>query len=315
MNQVNTAVIGVGNMGKNHARIYSEISNLVAIADPNEEVGKEVAKQYNTKYYSDYKTLLENEDIDAVSVVVPTKLHLPVVKGTLTKGVKTLLEKPIAGNTKDAQEIIKIMRDTKTPLLIGHIERFNPAVIKAKEIVDVGVLGDIINLLAIRVGFRPPATPNSDVALDLGIHDIDIFNYLIEELPISKEIITTQIYRNNIADSANIVLKYKNSTGVITTNWVTPTKMRKLLITGTKGYLELDYIKQQVTIYNNLINNKKIGNFYDFISLSDVPQKDEYITKGEPLKEELKYFLDQDQEKDFKNITNAAFEALKILKD
>lgn len=315
MKKLNTAVIGVGNMGKNHARIYSQISNLVAIADPNRKVGKVIAEEYGAKYYEDYRQLLDKEEIDAISIVVPTHLHRTIAEYALRRGIPSLLEKPISDSIDDAESILNTIIDTRTPLLIGHIERFNPAVSKAKALIDAGRLGSIVSLLAIRVGFNPPLSKGSDVTLDLGIHDTDIFNYLLKECASKVTINTQKIYKNNIADVANIMLEYSKAVGLITTNWVTPTKMRKLYITGTEAFLELDYIQQKIIIFEKLINKKPIGNFYDFISLSDAPQKEVYISKGEPLLEELKFFLDKTNRQHFGKITQQAFEALKILRN
>lgn len=310
--KLKTAVIGVGSMGANHVRIYSEISNLVAIADLNEEIGRQIGQKFNVVYYQNYQDMLSQEKIDAISVVVPTKYHEPVAINCLKKGIPTLIEKPLAGNIEEAEEIIKLAKKQKVTLMVGHIERFNPAVTKAKKLIEQGLLGQIINLLAIRVGISPPKISNSDVSLDLAIHDIDIFNYLLNELPISKKVIKNKIFKNNIADLSSILLEYKSAIGYIQSNWVTPIKMRGLYITGTLGYLEIDYMKQTIVFYksNNHINNN-VFDFSQFV-LKDGTKEIIPLTKKEPLKIELKYFLETAN----KNVlldNNYALEALKII--
>lgn len=307
-----TAVIGVGNMGKNHARIYSEISDIVAVSDISKEVGMSVAKQYDTIFYADYRKMLEEEKLEAVSVVTPTKLHYEVVKECLVRKIPTLVEKPIADNIKDSNELLSIAKRNNTFFMVGHIERFNPAIKKLKEILDKGRLGTIINLLAIRVGFAPPKDPNSDVVLGLGIHDIDIFNFLLKSLPVTHTILRNKIYKQNIADQATILLEYKDASCIIQTNWITPIKIRKLFVTSTKSYIELDYIKQKLIIYESQKKLKSYDSFFELISLSDSPKKQIFVLKEEPLKEELNYFLLNRNSLDY-SIAESAIEAIKII--
>lgn len=291
MKKIKTAVIGAGNMGSNHARIYSEISNLVAVSDINSEVGRSLANKYNVKFYQNYKEMIDKEELEAVSVVVPTQYHSKVAIECLENKISTLLEKPIAKNLDQASKIIAQAKKSKTVLMIGHIERFNPATVTLKGIINKKKLGTIISLLAIRVGINPPKVPNADVSLDLAIHDIDIFNYLLDSFPISKKIVKHKVYKNNKADSSSIILEYPSTTGIIQTNWITPIKIRKLLITGSKGYCELDYVKQKLSIYNSPVHLLADDGFSNILSLSNNPKKDVLVSRKEPLREEISYFL------------------------
>ena len=289
--RLKTAVIGVGNMGKNHARIYSHISNLVAVCDSNEKVGLPVAHIYNTKFYTDYMTLLTVEKPDAVSVVVPSRDHMLITVECLKKNVPTLVEKPIADTVVDA----KIMLDTaikyKTLLMVGHTERFNPAVIQLKKMITEKKLGNIVNLLAMRIGLHPPVNTDIDVAIDLAIHDIDVINFLLNEFPLRKKVVKNKVYKNSVADSSSFMLEYKKTTGIIHSNWITPAKIRKLYVSGSLGFAELDYISQQLIVYEKVTHVKKNINYLDVLGLSDSPKKMKYVSKKEPLKEELKFFL------------------------
>src|SRR3989338_10690763 len=125
MDKINVAVIGLGSMGKNHARVYSDIKDaeLVAISDVNDEA-KRIAGQFNAKYYKNYREMLENEKIDAVSVCVPTKLHKDIAIDMARKGINVLVEKPIATTTQEAKEIISAAEKNNVKLIIGHIEQF-----------------------------------------------------------------------------------------------------------------------------------------------------------------------------------------------
>lgn len=291
MKKIKTAVIGVGNMGSNHARIYSEISHLVAVSDINPEVGQKLADRYNVEFYQDYKEMIDVEKPEAVSVVVPTQFHSTVAIDCLKKRIPTLLEKPIAKTLGQAKKIISQAEQSKTVLMIGHVERFNPATVALKKIVKEKTLGKIITLLAIRVGLNPPVYPDADVSLDLAIHDIDIFNYLLDSFPKHKKIINHKVYKNNKSDVSLIVLEYSSTTGIIQTNWITPIKIRKLLVTGSKGYCELDYIKQKLFIYNSPVHLSRGGGFSNLLSLSNNPKKNVIVSKKEPLREEISYFL------------------------
>lgn len=312
MKKIKVGIIGVGNMGKNHARVYSEIASLVAISDINKEVGLEIAKKYNARFYINYKEMIKDEQLDVISVVVPTYLHKNVVFDTLKKGIPTLVEKPIASNFADAQKMQKLAEKYKTLLLVGHVERFNPVIIKLKKIIDEGRLGKIISLLAIRVGISPPNVFASDVAFDLGIHDVDIFNFLLGKFPDKKKVLKTKLFSKNKADSSTLLLEYGKITGMIQTNWITPVKIRKLYVSGVEGYAELDYIQQRLVLYDKILNTRFDGSFYELISLSESPKKEIYISRKEPLKEELRFFISNRHNWELNNVTDA-IEALKIV--
>lgn len=312
MKKIKVGIIGVGNMGKNHARVYSEIADLVAISDINEEVGKKIADKYNVVFYQNYRKMIKDKRIEAISVVVPTLSHRTVVIDCLRKNIPTLVEKPIASNLVDARKMLKVAKKNKTLLMVGHVERFNPVIIKLKKIIDEGRLGKIISLLAIRVGISPPNPSASDVAFDLGIHDVDVFNFLLGKFPEKKKVLKTKLFSKNTADSSTLLLEYGRITGMIQTNWITPVKMRKLFVSGVEGYAELDYIQQKLILYDKILNTRFDGSFYELVSLSANPKKEIYISKKEPLKEELLFFLSNRNNWKSNNLSDS-IEALKIV--
>jgi len=136
-------VIGIGAMGKNHARVYSQLPDveLIGVADVNQNLVASVAQSYDCKPYADYHDLL-GENLDAVSIVVPTTLHKKVALDAIKKGINVLVEKPIADTVENADEMMEASRDSRVKLMVGHVERFNPAIIKLKELIDNGLLGD-----------------------------------------------------------------------------------------------------------------------------------------------------------------------------
>ncbi len=316
---VNAAVIGTGNMGRNHARVYFELDGvtLVAIADINEE-GKNIAKEFGSNFYKDYGQMLEKEAIDAISIAVPTALHEKVALDCIKKGKHVLIEKPISNTIESAETIIKEAKERGVVLTVGHVERFNPAVFRLKEIIKQGKLGEITSIIARRVGIFPSRIKDANVFLDLAVHDIDIFNYLLESVPNSVYSTAGRVIGSR-EDHAIILLSYNsNKTGNKTTcfvqvNWITPVKIRNLAVTGTRGYAELDYISQNLVLYES-IYEKDYDSFGDFVIKFGTPEKSiEKIKKAEPLKIELSHFIDCVTGKKSPLVTgNDALSALKI---
>lgn len=313
---MNVAVIGVGQMGLNHVRVYSALDNvnLVAISDINEKLGKKIGKTFNTKYYSNFIKLMLDEKVDAVSVCVPTNLHYEIGKKVLKRGINTLLEKPIASNINQAEILIKLAKENKTHLMIGHIERYNPAIVKLKEMIDKGELGRIIAIIARRVGGFPPRIIDANIAVDLSIHDIDIVNYLLNSLPEEITISKQKNHLNKREDSVEFFLKYGKTSAYLQSNWVTPVKIRKLNVTGSEGYVELDYISQKIDFYKSNYNKfkRKFENYSDYVlEFSETNKESVSVKKQEPLKQEILQFITDIKNKNFSEPTYA-LEALKI---
>jgi len=267
-------VIGVGAMGVHHVRIYSGMDKveLVGIADVNEKKVKEIAKQYNTFGCTDYRELLK-KDLDAVSIVVPTTLHKKVALDAIEHNINLLVEKPIADSIENAKEIINAGQDSGIKMLVGHIERFNPAVAKLKEILEKGLLGEVVSISAKRVGPYNPRIRDVGIIIDLGVHDIDIISYLYGTRALEVYAIAGKSI-HSYEDRASVILYFGgNKAGVIDTNWLTPHKVRKLTVIGLEGVACLDYLDQTLQIHDKeWIRNAK-------------------IEKEEPLARELRHFV------------------------
>lgn len=290
---LNAAVIGIGNMGRNHARIYSQLkgSDLVAISDINESAGMVLSDEYGCMYYKDYSEMLKREKIDAVSVCVPTSLHYRVAKDVINSKINLLIEKPITAELQEAERLVKLAKEMNVKLAVGHVERFNPAIRMLKKIIDVGRLGKITSILARRVGLFPPNIKDSNVIIDLAVHDIDIFNYLLNRLPNSIYSRSGRGIIRGREDYAGLFLTYGSVNAMIEVNWITPVKIRALNVTGTEGYASLNYITQDLIVYKN--NYEKIyDRFGDFVLKFGRPKTLHVrIKKDEPLKLELRDFL------------------------
>jgi len=292
---LNVAVIGVGNMGRNHARNYSEMSrtNLVGVCDINPKIAQEVAKSFNTNFYVNYKVLIDKEKPDAASIAVPTKYHKDVALDFIKKGIPILIEKPLAANVKEAQKIAKEAFRKNITLAVGHIERFNPAVLKLKELVGNKKLGDILSIIVKRVGLFPPQIKDVNVVTDIAVHDLDIITNILGGLPRFVYASGSGALTNGREDHVEIFLDYESFGCFIQSNWITPIKIRTLSITGTKGHAELNYITQKLTLYKSNYKLWKHKGFKEFVAKFGEPEKISLnIRKKEPLRLELENFLD-----------------------
>ncbi len=316
-NKFKYAVIGTGNMGKNHVRTCSELPDLidlVAVVDQNQALAQNIGSQFGCRFYQDYKAMISKEKPEAVSICVPTAFHYEVTKFCLQQKIHVLLEKPIAMTIEEGEDLLKIADQEKVKLLVGHIERFNPAVNKVKEMIGKGELGKITAIMARRVGGFPPQIKDANIAVDLAIHDIDIINYLIGELPEKTYLNKQRHHIEKREDAVEFFLKYRHCSAYIQANWITPVKIRKLNITGTEGYLEMDYITQKIQFYKSNYDKFKqtIGDFSDYILRFSEPDIIEIsIAKKEPLKEEIIYFIKAIQQDQPIN-SKFALDALKI---
>ncbi|RLG84817.1 MAG: hypothetical protein DRO18_06790 [Thermoprotei archaeon] len=267
-------VIGVGAWGKNHVRVYSELSEaeLVFIADINEERARNIAKRYHVNYSTNYRNVTKY-DVDAVSICVPTSAHYEVAKFMIESGIHILLEKPLTANYGLAKELVELAKDRGVRLMAGFIERFNPAVTYTKKLVSESKIGKVLAMYSERVSPRPLRIMDVNVLYDLGIHDVDVVRFILG----CK---VTQVYcelrkcKAELHDFAQLLLRLEGDVvAYVSTNWLTPKKIRLLRVLGTDGLITANYITQEVVIENNE------GTF--------IPNK----PYQEPLKLELSHFI------------------------
>jgi len=268
-------VIGTGTMGSNHARVYFESLkyDLIGVADLDFERANMIANNYECKAFDDYEALLK-ENLDVISIVVPTILHKEVAVNAINCGSNILVEKPISDTVQNADVIIKAAYEKEVRVLVGHIERFNPAIIKLKELIDNNLLGDIISISAKRVGPFHPRIRDVGIILDLGTHDIDILSYLSgKKVKAVYAVAGSAIHTHE--DHAIITLTFEDgSNGVVETNWLTPHKMRTLTVVGSNGIAEVDYVNSTLRLFDK-----------EWI-------RDAKIDKQEPLKLEIEHLAE-----------------------
>jgi predicted dehydrogenase len=264
-------VVGVGHLGKEHARIYRDLpdAELVGISDLD-PAKAEKAKELGTAYYKDPRELIGK--VEAVSIATPTSTHYAVAKEFLKAGIHTLIEKPITLKLEEADELLDLARQKHCALQVGHIERHNPGFKRIEEIVK-----NIRFFEIHRLGPFTGRINDCGVVLDLMIHDLDIVLGLVKSEVASFDAIGVNVL-TPFEDIANVRMKFKNgAVADITASRLTFEKQRKIRIFQEDAYISLDYGAQSCKIF------RKNG--------TEIAQETVDIEKAEPLKEELKFFL------------------------
>lgn len=304
-------VIGVGSMGQNHARIYTEMADLVGVADPDAGLGAAISKRFITEFYPDYHMLLK-ENLDAVSVCVPTHLHARVSHDVIRAGTALLVEKPIAASVAEAEGIVRAAKKAELTLAAGHIERHNPAVSVVKRALSAGEYGDLVTIASRRVSSFPPRVQDLGVVMDLAVHDIDVMRYLVGSPAESVYALAGQRPNERFEDHANILLRFANGVdGFVEVNWLTPMKVRRLALTCLNKFVEVDYTQQSITVSSGTLGALDAANLYD-IPLEHNTQNIQ-VRKEEPLKLELGDFLNAVKDKRPPLVSGeAAVETLRI---
>lgn len=251
MKKLNIAVIGVGSWGKNHARVFKELekTNLIGIYDVQLEKAKEQATLHRARAFSDLDELLSLEEIDAVSIASPTSTHGEIALKAIEHGKHVLIEKPMTSTLEEAEKIVDIAKSSNVIVSVGFIERFNPIISKSLTLIKSGELGELVLLSARRLGpYWPDRLKDVDVIRDVSIHDIDAFRYLTSKDPVSVYARGGKL-RHSYLDYAEILLDFGNGlTGFIESNYLTPHRHRKLMLTCERGIVEADYITQKYII-------------------------------------------------------------------
>ena len=238
-------VVGIGVMGSNHARVLAEMPGvrLVGVADPDHSQADFVGNALNCPTVADVAELLDL-GVDAVSIAAPTHLHRDIALACISRGVHVLVEKPIASTVKEGRDIIAAARRAGVALMVGHVERFNPAVQSIKDAVRGE---DILSIAITRVGPFPPRMSNVGVVIDLAVHDIDLICWFTGSkiTEIQPQLSSAVAEREDIA-----LLQFRTESGVlahINTNWLTPFKARTVHVATKRKYVIGDLLTRQVT--------------------------------------------------------------------
>ncbi|MEM1517884.1 MAG: Gfo/Idh/MocA family oxidoreductase [Nitrososphaerota archaeon] len=299
--KLGVAVIGYGFMGTTHISAWRYIDDceVKAVVGRNLEKAKEVAKKFGIEAYKDAEEVLRRKDIDIVDVCTPTHTHANYSITSMNAGKHVFLEKPIALSLKDADAIIETAKKNKVKLMVGHVLRFFPEYMKAKELIDQGMIGEPVIARTFRGGPIPEWSPwfldktqSGGVAIDLAIHDVDylmwVFNKRVERV---YAIINRLVHKDISAeDFALINLRFEDGgTALVEANWALP-KMHpftmKFEVDGTKGMITLD---NQSPVPVKLITNESISGF----SPETLPWRPAvHPFPVDPFYRELKHFVE-----------------------
>jgi UDP-N-acetylglucosamine 3-dehydrogenase len=253
--QLRIGVVGCGRMGGFHIRNYTQLdcAQLVAVADPSEESRRRALGDSRVAEYDDWREMIEfgADEIDAVSIACPSEYHAEVALEALAAGLHVLVEKPIATTLPDALRMRGAALEADRKLMVGHVERFNPAVEKLRELVADGRLGTVYRAHATRVGPLPTRIQDTGVAIDLATHDLDVMQYVLDSsiheiyadggrfMHDSQEDLLTCLARFGDPGQAQTL-------GLLDVNWLTPEKKREIALIGENGLLRASYITQDV---------------------------------------------------------------------
>jgi predicted dehydrogenase len=277
--KLKTAVIGVGHLGREHARVLAglERAELVAVCDTNEAQGGAIAERYGARFVPDYRDLFN--EVEAVSVATPTVNHHEVTCAFLDRGISVLVEKPIARTVAEADEMIALAEARGVVLQVGHIERFNPAFVALQQQLTRPVFFE-----AHRMGIFTPRSLDIDVVMDLMVHELDIIATLVNSEVIKLEAVGIPILTPKV-DLANARLEFANGcTANITASRVASERLRKLRVFQPHEYYSLDYADQQVAMCK-LVPPREPG------KLPEIVAQALEITKREPLLAEIESFV------------------------
>jgi predicted dehydrogenase len=278
MEKIKVAIIGAGYLGRQHARIYSELDwvELAGIVDKNVETAKSVAREFHTSPYTDYRDILGK--VSAVSVAAPTTEHAEIGCELLARQIDVLVEKPIASSPAEAEALIQTARSHQRILQVGHLERFNPAVVAARKIANRPLFFEVH-----RLGVFTSRSLDIDVVFDLMIHDLDIVLSFVECPVRAVNAVGLPILSQKI-DIANARIEFQNGcVANLTASRVSTEKVRKLRFFQPSEYVSLDYTRQDVVVLS-VKSDVKTGR--PLI----VPRKME-TAHVEPLKAEIESFL------------------------
>jgi len=266
--------IGVGGWGKNHSRVLSEFGVLSAVCDANSQRAEEFGKKYSVNFYDSFENLLEREEFDAALVCTPTFTHSDITKRLIENKKHVFVEKPMTYLSEDGQNLIDAAKRNNVILTCGYIERFNPAVASVKDFLKSQKYGDLIRLEFYREHRMPQHIKDVGVIYDTSVHDIDTAMWLFDETPEIVFAIAGKINHEH-EDFATITLGFKdNKTATISSNWITPIRVRNFNAVCTEARIFSDFITQEIRIETN--------------NGTENPKNE----KAEPLSLEIKNFLD-----------------------
>jgi predicted dehydrogenase len=292
--ELRIGLAGLGSMGRNHLRVLSSRPNvrLCALADPVPDALAAATAQTGAQGFAEPLVMLAEADLDAVVVAAPTMAHLPIAMAAIERGIAVLVEKPLAASTDDALRLVTASRQHGVPVQVGHVERFNPAVLELGRLLAEGWLSTVYAIASRRAGPFPARIRDVGVTVDLATHDVDIISWIAGERPVRVYAETAQRLHATHEDLLFGLVHFPSgATGMLDVNWLTPAKRRQLVVTGEEGMFELDYLTQRLTFTKSpdLARPTLIGGYAPTFEAEPVTIP---VAEAEPLAAEIDAFVD-----------------------
>jgi predicted dehydrogenase len=291
--RLRVGLAGLGSIGQNHLRLLVGRGDvrLAAIADPVAETLRSSAEQTGAQAFPDALAMLDEADLDAVVIATPTTAHATVTLAAISRGLPVLVEKPLAATVDDGLRILTSARRRGVPVQVGHVERFNPAVLELDRRLRQGWLSSIYSISSRRAGPFPARIRDVGVTVDLATHDVDILSWITRERPIRVYAETARRIHAEHEDLLFGLLHFASgTTGFLDVNWLTPTKRRQLHVVGEEGMFELDYLTQRLTFTRHTdTTNPTLIKGYAPTFTGDVHEVP--VDSAEPLAAELDAFI------------------------
>jgi UDP-N-acetylglucosamine 3-dehydrogenase len=285
---------GLGSMGRNHLRVLGtrERCSLVAVADPVGELLDDAVARTSAAGFVDPLEMLDAVELDAVVIAAPTTAHLELALAAIEHGTPVLIEKPLAADVDQAVAIVAAARERGLPVQVGHVERFNPAVLELGRLLDLGWHSTVYSIQSRRAGPFPARIRDVGVTIDLATHDVDILSWIAGERPERVYAETAQRVHTGHEDLLFGLLHFPSgATGMLDVDWLTPAKRRQLVVVGEEGMFELDYLTQRLTFTKapDVEHPRLIGGYAPTFE-GDVAVLP--VANAEPLAAELDAFLE-----------------------
>lgn len=291
--ELRIGLAGLGSMGRNHLRILGgrDDVRLAAIADPVEQVLEAATATTGAQAFAEPAAMIAEAALDALVIAAPTTAHVPLALAAIERGVAVLVEKPLAATVDEAMQIVVAGRERGVPVQVGHVERFNPAVLELGRLLDGGWLSTVFSITSRRAGPFPARIRDVGVTVDLATHDADILSWVAGERPRRVYAETAQRIHAEHEDLLFGLLHFPSgATGMLDVNWLTPAKRRQLVVVGEEGMFELDYLTQKLTFTRatDTTNPHLIGGYAPTFAgeVVDLP-----VAEAEPLAAELEAFI------------------------
>jgi predicted dehydrogenase len=289
---IRVGLAGLGSMGRNHLRHLStrEGCSLAAVADPEAGLVSEAVARTGAAGYADALAMIVEADIDAVVIAAPTTTHADLARAAIERGLPLLVEKPLAATVEEGIELVAAARGRDVPLQVGHVERFNPAVLELGRLLAKGWAGTLYSITSRRAGPFPTRIRDVGVTIDLATHDADILSWVAGERPTRVYAETAQRLHATNEDLLFGLLHFPSgATGMLDVNWLTPAKRRQLSVVGELGMFELDYLTQRLTFTSADVGSPTIIDGYATTFEGNVVVVE--VASREPLAAELDAFL------------------------